>query len=219
MSITFYGHPFSAYCKKVLIAFYEHDLAYELRQIDFEGSSALDEFSEIWPIKRMPVIVDQGRPVIESSIIIEHIDQHYHRDVRLVPQDSQSALESRFMDRFFDNYISTPQMTVVFDVLRDQQDRDAYGVAKAKELLETSYEWLDTKMADRTWAIGDDFSMADCAAGPALFYAHWTHPIDPKFGHVHAYRNRLMVRPSFARCIEEARPYRHLFPLGAPEAD
>ncbi|WP_277277467.1 glutathione S-transferase family protein, partial [Thalassospira lucentensis] len=87
------------------------------------------------------------------------------------------------MDRFFDNYISAPQMTVVFDVLRDQQDRDAYGVAKAKELLETSYEWLDTKMADRTWAIGDDFSMADCAAGPALFYAHWTHPIDPKLGH------------------------------------
>lgn len=219
MPITFYGHQFSAYCQKALVAFYEHGVDYTLRPIDFEDSEILAEFEKIWPLKRMPVIIDAGRTIIESSVIIEHIDVHYNAGHQLVPHNPVKALETRFMDRFFDNYISTPQMTVVFDVLRDPKDRDPYGVSKAKDLLETSYGWLNAQMADRHWAAGDDFTLADCAAGPALFYAHWTHPIDRKYSHLHAYRDRLMARPSFARCIKEAKPFRHLFPLEVEHMD
>jgi glutathione S-transferase len=139
--------------------------------------------------------------------------------VPLIPQDPDTALEVRTMDRFFDNYVSTPQQKLVFDSLRDESARDAQGVAEARAMLDTAYAWLDRVMADRTWAAGDDFSLADCGAAPFLFYADWSHAIDPKHANVHAYRCRLLTRPSFARAVDEARPYRHLFPLGAPERD
>ena len=123
------------------------------------------------------------------------------------------------LDRFFDNYVSTPQQKVVFDRLCADGDRDPHGVRQARTMLETAYGWLDDHMAGRTWAAGGRFSLADCAAAPFLFYADWTHAIDPGFGHVHAYRRRLLARPSFARAVEEARPYRGYFPLGAPDRD
>lgn len=219
MSITFYGHHFSAYCQKVLIAFHEHGVAYDLRKIEFEDPEIMAELEEVWPLKRMPIIIDNGQTIRESSIIIEHIDLHHNSGHHLVPRDQAKALQARFMDRFFDNYVSTPQTAIVFDVLRDAKDRDAYGVNKAIDLLETSYGWLNDRMADHTWAAGDDFSLADCAAGPALFYAHWTHPIDRKYRHLHAFRDRLMEHPSFARCIADAKPYRHLFPLEVEHMD
>jgi glutathione S-transferase len=123
------------------------------------------------------------------------------------------------LDRILDNYVSTPQQKVVFDCLRPEDSRDAYGVAEARAMLETAYAWLDRHMAGREWAAGDSFSLADCAAAPALFYADWVHEIARRFANVRAYRARLLARPSFARCVEEARPYRPLFPLGAPERD
>src|SRR3546814_1276456 len=123
------------------------------------------------------------------------------------------------MDRYFDNYISTPQQKVVFDSLRPEADRDARGVADARAMLDTAYAWLDRHMAGREWAAGDDFSLADCGAAPFLFYADWTHRIDPAFGNVDAYRKRLLPRPSFTRADDEARPSRGLFPLGAPDRD
>jgi len=123
------------------------------------------------------------------------------------------------MDRFFDNYISTPQQKVVFDALRPEAVRDPHGVVQARAMLDTAYAWLDKVMADRTWAAGDDFTLADCAAAPFLFYADWTHPIDDSFANVWTYRRRLLARPSFARAVDEARPYRGYFPLGAPDRD
>jgi glutathione S-transferase len=123
------------------------------------------------------------------------------------------------MDRFFDNYISTPQQTIVFDALRPEGSHDRYGVQKCREMLETAYAWLDGVMARREWAAGDSFSLADCGAAPFLFYADWTHAIDPKHANVIAYRKRLLKRPSFARAVDEARPYRGYFPLGAPDRD
>jgi glutathione S-transferase len=139
--------------------------------------------------------------------------------VRLIPDDPKAALETRFMDRFFDNYVATPQQKVVFDALRSEESRDPYGVQQAREMLETSYAWLDQLMATREWAAGDRFSLADCAAAPFLFYADWTHPIGAAHPHVSAYRQRLLQRPSFARAVDEARPYRAFFPLGAPDRD
>jgi len=219
MSLKLYAHPFSSYCQKALIALYENGTPFELRLLAHDNPQVMAEFAELWPIKRFPVLVDGGHTVMEASIIIEYLGLHYPGPVALLPADARAALEVRGMDRFFDNYISTPQQKVVFDSLRPEAERDKRGVAEARAMLDTAYAWLDRTMADREWAAGGTFSLADCAAAPALFYADWTHPIDARFARVRAYRERLLARPSFARAVDEARPYRPLFPLGAPDRD
>lgn len=170
-------------------------------------------------MRRFPVLVDGDRTLIEASCIIEYLDVHYPGSVKLIPEDRDAALEVRMLDRFFDNYISTPQQKVVFDRLCPEADRDPHGVGVARAMLETAYAWLDERMAMREWAAGPDFSLADCAAAPFLFYADWTHSIDARFAHVRAYRERLLARPSFKRAVDEARPFRAYFPLGAPDRD
>lgn len=214
-----YAHPFSSYCQKVLIALYENDTAFEWRLLEAPDSPAIQEFEALWPLKRFPVLVDAGRTVMEASIIIEHLDLHHPGPVRLVPQHAQTALEVRMLDRFFDNYVSTPQQKLVFDRIRAEADRDPYGVAEARTMLDNAYAWLDEFIAGREWAAGSTFSLADCAAAPALFYADWSHPLGDRFPQVSAYRQRLLARPSFARAVDEARPYRSYFPLGAPDRD
>lgn len=217
MTLKLYAHPFSSYCQKVLIALYENATPFELRMLGDPQAGA--ELAALWPLKRFPVLVDDGRTVLEASIIIEHLGLRHPGPVRLIPQDAGDALDVRMMDRFFDNYIMTPQGRIVLDSLRAEADRDRLGVVEARAMLDTAYGWLDHKMAGREWASGDGFSLADCAAAPALFYADWTHPIGAGFGNLHAYRRRLLQRPSFARAVDEARPYRALFPLGAPDRD
>ena len=214
-----YAHPFSSYCQKVLVALYENDTPFEWRLLSEEHPDVLAEFAALWPLKRFPMLVDAGRAIPEASTIIEHLHLHHPGPVALLPADPRAALEVRGMDRFFDNYISTPQQKIVFDRLRPEAQRDARGVADARAMLDTAYGWLDARMAGREWASGDDFSLADCGAAPFLFYADWTHRIDPAFGNVIAYRQRLLARPSFARAVHEARPYRGYFPLGAPDRD
>ena len=179
----------------------------------------MQTLTRLWPMKRFPVLVDGDRTVLEASCIIEYLGLTHPGPVRLIPDDPLAAVEVRMMDRFFDNYVSTPQQKFVFDALRPEASRDAYGVAQAREMLDTSYAWLDGVMADREWAAGDQFSLADCAAAPFLFYADWTHRIGEQHRHVLAYRRRLLARPSFARAVDEARPFRAYFPLGAPDRD
>lgn len=219
MSLQLFAHPFSSYCQKVLIALYENELSFEFRLLapDEPGNGA--EFQALWPMRKMPVLVDGGRTVVESSIIIEYLGLHHPGPVRLLPEGTEAALETRMMDRFFDNYVMTPMQKFVFDSLRPADKRDAYGVEEAGALLERAYAWLDEVLAGRSWAAGEAFSLADCAAAPALFYADWVHPIAESFERVRAYRQRLLARPSFAWVVEEARPYRALFPLGAPDRD
>ena len=212
-----HAHPFSSYCQKVLVALYENGTPFDFRLLESEES--MHELAALWPMRRFPVLVDAGRTLIEASSIIEYLGLHHPGPVRLIPEDPKAALEVRMMDRFFDNYVSTPQQKVVFDRIRPEPVRDAHGVAEARAMLDTAYAWLDKTMADREWAAGDGFSLADCGAAPFLFYADWTHPIDPSFAHVKAYRQRLLARPSFARAVDEARPYRSYFPLGAPDRD
>ena len=201
----------------MLIALYENATPFEFVMLGEPEADA--ELEAFWPMKRFPVLLDDGRAVLEASIIVEHLGVHHPGPVRLIPADPGEALEVRMMDRFFDNYVSTPQQTIVFDALRAEETRDPHGVEKARAMLENAYRWLETHMAGREWACGTSFSLADCAAAPALFYADWTHPIGEEFGHVHAYRKRLNARPSFARAVDEARPYRPFFPLGAPDRD
>ena len=215
--LQLHAHPFSSYCQKVLVALYENGTPFEFKLL--EGDESMRELEALWPMKRFPVLVDAGRTVIEASSIIEYLGLHHPGPVRLIPEDPRAALEVRAMDRFFDNYISTPQQKVVFDRIRPEGVRDDYGVAEARAMLDTAYAWLDQVMADREWAAGDAFSLADCGAAPFLFYADWTHPIDEAFAHVRDYRRRLLARPSFVRAVDEARPYRAYFPLGAPDRD
>ncbi|MDP9155692.1 MAG: glutathione S-transferase family protein [Pseudomonadota bacterium] len=219
MSLQLYAHPFSSYCQKVLTALYENGTPFEYRQLSNDDPQPMAELAARWPLKRFPVLVDDDRTIAESTIIIEHLALHYPGPVQLLPSDPRAALDVRFMDRFFDNYISTPQQKIVFDCMLSEGDRDPHGVADARAMLETAYAWLDKTMASRTWAAGDQFSLADCGAAPFLFYADWTHRIASSFENVVAYRKRLLARPSFARAVDEARPYRAFFPLGAPDRD
>jgi glutathione S-transferase len=219
MTLKLYAHPFSSYCQKVLVALYENGTPFEWRVLRHDDPKMAAEFAGLWPLKRMPVLVDGDRTVMEAAIIIEYLGLNYPGAVSLLPKDPSAALDVRLMDRFFDNYISTPQQRIVSDALRPEADRDPFGVTDARKVLDTAYAWLDKKMCSREWAAGDHFSLADCGAAPFLFYADWTHRIDPSFTHVIAYRQRLLARPSFARAVDEARPYRPFFPLGAPDRD
>ncbi len=219
MPMKLYAHPFSSYCQKVLIALYENELPFELRMLGPGHDDVAAEHAALWPLKRMPVLVDDGRTVVEASIIIEHLELHHPGPVRLIPADPRAALDVRMMDRFFDNYVMTPMQKIVFDSLRPADARDPGGVTNARALLDTAYRWLDARMATREWAAAGAFGLADCAAAPALFYADWVHPLGAESPNVRAYRARLLARPSFARAVDEARPYRSLFPLGAPDRD
>lgn len=212
-----YAHPFSSFCQKVLIAFYENDIAFDYRSLEDAQASA--ELAALWPLRRFPTLADGQTTVLESSSIIEYLQAHRPGPVRLIPDDPTVAVEVRMMDRVFDHYVSAMQARIVINAIRPENDRDPYGDAEARRMLETIYAWLDQRMTGREWTTEYGFSLADCAAAPGLFYADWTHPIPERFAALKAYRGRLLARPSFARCVDEARPYRPYFPLGAPDRD
>lgn len=221
MPLTLYAHPFSSYCQKVLVALWENELPFEYRHLEKPGVA--EARAALWPLGKFPVLVDDGQMVVESSIIIEHLDVHHCGPVRLLPDDPAQALEVRFMDRFFDNYIMAAMQKPVMVAIKSPPERREVAVrealTEARAALDIAYAWLEARLANRTWAAGEAFSMADCAAAPALFYADWVHEIAPEFARLRAYRTRLLARPSMARAVEEARPYRGCFPLGAPDRD
>ena len=211
MAIEIYLHPLSSYCQKVKTALYENDTPFVTKMLD--GSEPVaSEFAALWPVGRFPILTDGGRMLAEASIIIEYLDVHYPGRTRFIPSDPDVALEMRLMDRFFDNYINTPQQRLVDVTL----GRDTTEEAPLREKIELAYAVLDKRLDGRVWAAGEDFSLADCGAAPTLLYADWTHSIPKQFRNIWAYRDRLLARPSYARALDEARPYRHMFPLGAP---
>jgi len=214
MSLTLYAHPFAAYCWKPLIALYENETPFTYRVVD-----NMTEIEPLWPIKKFPVLRDGDATIVESSIIIEYLMHHYPGTTRMIPANDDAALAVRFMDRFFDNYVTSPYQTLVSDRLRTETERDAKGVADARKMLDVAYGWLEKQLAPQAWASGDTFSLADCSAAPALFYTDWVHPIGDRFPGVLAYRRRVLARPSVARVVDEARPFRKLFPQGAPDRD
>ena len=211
-----YAHPFSSYSQKVLIALYENALAFEYHNL--ESPTVKAELAALWPLQRFPVLVDNGHTLLESSTIIEHLQQLHPGPSTLVPT-GEAGIEVHMLDRLFDNYVMTPMQKVVLDKLRPAADRDSYGVAQAREILDKIYPWLDERLRGRTWAAGESFTLADCAAAPSLFYADWAHEIPPACAQLRAYRARLLAHPSVVRVVDEARPYRHYFPLGAPQRD
>lgn len=215
MTLTLYLHPLSSYCQKAKTAFYEKGVPFETKMLD--GSEPVaSEFAALWPIGKFPVAVDGGRLIFEATSIIEHLDIAFPEGPRLIPADPAEAAAVRMWDRFFDNYIGYPQQRLVYKAIGREPD-DGEDGARWKAAFDTAYAFLDRHMAGRQWAAADRFSLADCAAAPTLLYADWTYPIPKALRHLWAYRDRLIARPSYARALDEARPYRHLFPLGAPQ--
>lgn len=219
MPLALYGHPFSSYTQKVLIALYENALPFELRCVWPEHPQHTADWLRHWPLRKFPVLLDGAQVRAESSIIIEHLQLVHGGPVRLLPADPTAALEVRMLDRYFDLHVMSPVQQAVNAALSGDATRRHEGLAAAAELLERAYAWLEAQWGDRQWAAGEAFTLADCAAAPALFYADWTHRIAETCPRLRAYRARLLARASFARAVEEARPYRSLFPLGAPDRD
>ncbi|MES2861333.1 MAG: glutathione S-transferase family protein [Pseudomonadota bacterium] len=214
--LILYSHPFSSYCQKAIVAFYEKDLPFQQRMLEDEG--AMGELKALWPFGQFPILKEGDRRFAEASIIIERLDQ-IDPSTPMIPTDPDLALETRFMDRVFDNHLQANQQRIIYNALRPEADRDPLIVTEAQGKLETAYAWLDGVMATRTWAAGEAFTLADCGAAPGLLYAHWTHPIPKHHANLWAYRRRLLARPSYTRALDEARSFRDYFPLGAPDED
>jgi len=212
-ALTLHYHPLSSYCHKVLIALDELSIEAERHVLNLGDPAERSAFLALWPTGKMPLLVDQGRAVPETSIIIEHLQRHHAGAGRtLIPHEPEAALQVRLWDRLCDLYVMTPMQALTADLLRPEDARDPLGVAKARENLASSYAMLDSQLAAKTWLTGDAFSMADCAAAPALFYAVTYVPIGPERKHLAAYFDRLMDRPSVARAIAEARPWFKFYP-------
>ena len=207
-----YYHPLSSYCWKVLIALYENDTPFERAMMEEPGVT--EAWLTLWPLGKFPVLRDEARDrtVAEASIIIEYLGQQRAGRFRPIPADPGDALEVRLMDRLFDNYVMTPMQKIVADRLRPDDARDAHGVGEARILLGKAYAMLEERIGARQWAAGDDFTLADCAAAPALFYADKVEPMRGGFPALAAYLDRLEARPSFARVLEEKEPWWHMFP-------
>jgi glutathione S-transferase len=214
MSLTLYMHPLSSFCHKVLIALYESAIAFEPRVVDLGNPVSRDEFKQVWPFAQFPVLRDATRSqtIPESTVIIEYLSLHYRGHAKLVPEDPEQALRARAADRFYDLHLHEPMQKVVGDKLRPADGHDPIGVAHAWEQMKTALRIADGEMAHRRWAIGDQFSMADCAAGPPLFFTNIMMPLAREFPHVSAYLTRLTERPSYARALQEAEPYLSMFP-------
>ncbi len=217
MPLTLYAHPFSSYCQKVLVALYENDVPFVYRTL--EDPAAMAELKARWPFARFPILVDDGRTVAESTIIIEHLMLRHGGRVRWLPDDPLDALEVRLLDRFFDNDVMAAMQKPVFEALKKDSVRQEEAMVEARRVLDLAYAWLEQRLDGRTWAAGETLSLADCAAAPSLFYADWVHPIGASCTTLRAYRSRLLAWPAFARAVDEARPYRSYFPLGAPDRD
>lgn len=220
--LELFAHPFSSYCWKVLIALYERDIAFEYRMLGPDQLENAARLKGYWPLGKFPVLAIDGTPVIETSIIIETLeDARYGNTQRLIPEDREAALDVRFMDRVFDNHVMNAMQQAVNQALATPDDAALIAQARGKAgaALDIIYDWLDARLEGRSWACGEAFTMADCAAAPALFYADWVHEIGEERPTLAAYRARLLARPSVKRCVEDARPYRAYFPLGAPDRD
>jgi glutathione S-transferase len=214
MALKLYFHPLSSFSQKVLTALYENNTPFEPHIVDFFDEASSANFKKMWPVGKIPVLRDDAhdRTIPESSIIIEYLAQRYPGKTEFVPQNTDLARQTRFRDRFFDLYVNVPMQKVVTDRLRPEGKQDSHGVKEARALLETTLGMIDKDMEGKTWAMGDQFSMADCAAAPGLFYANMVVPFGDTYKNTAAYLARLMERPSYARALKEAQPYLALVP-------
>src|SRR5262245_41292840 len=215
MTLKLYFHPLSSFCHKALIALYENRIGFERIIVDLSDEASRAAFRAVWPMAKMPVLRDEARhrTVAESTIIIEFLDAHYGGPTRFLPADADRAWQTRMWDRFYDHYVQEPMQKIVGDRLRPADKTDAYGVELAKAQLQQAYGVMEREMASKTWAIGDDFTLADCAAAPALFYANTVAPFAETHKNLAAHRHAPLARASVAPVREEEQPSFNLFPL------
>ncbi len=216
MSLEFFGHPFSSYTQKVLIALWADGADFTYRMV--EDPENMEELRRHSPYGLFPVLIDDSRPVLESSTIIEHLHAHHRGPNDWIPE-GETGRQTRFLDRFFDLYVMGNMQKPVADKIRPEGNKDPFGVQKARGDLHKAYDWLEANLGEGPWAIGDQFTLADCAAAPSLFYADWVEEIGANRPRLSAYRARLLAHPMVARAVDEGRPYRSYFPLGAPDRD
>jgi glutathione S-transferase len=207
-------HPLSSYCWKTLIALYENDTSFTPHMVNLGDASQRDALLRLWPIGKFPVLQDEGRGEIvpESSVVIEYLDRHYPGPTKFIP-DGDLGLAVRLRDRFYDLYVHQPMQKIVGDRLVPADKKDAHGVAMARAQLMTSYGMIERQMQDSRWAVGNKFTLADCAASPALYYANKVQPFGAAHPHVTSYLERLTARPAMQRVLAEAEPYAHMFPV------
>ena len=215
MPLKLYFHPLASFCHKVLIPLYENDTPFEPVVVDLGDPASSAAFRAVWPMGKMPALRDDARgfTAAESTIVIEYLDAHFPGKVRFVPDDADAAWRTRLWDRVFDNYVELPMQKIVTDRLRPEGSRDGFGVEQAKGQLREVYPMIERELGSRQWIMGDVFTLADCAAAPALFYANILVPFDPGQAALGDYLDRLMARPSFARVLQEAKPYFRFFPF------
>lgn len=214
MSLTLYLHPLASFCHKVLIALYESNTAFTAQTVDLGDPTSARQVLDRWPVGKIPVLQDTttNRVIPETSIIIEYLDTHYPGAQPLIPKDPEESLQVRLWDRFFDQYVSVPMQKIVTDRIRPAGATDPHGVADARSTLRTAYAMIDGQLAANIWATGPTFTMADCAAAPALFFATIVEPPPPEYVALSAYFERLLARPSVQRTLADARPYFSMFP-------
>lgn len=218
MTLQFFGHPFSSYTQKVLIALWSDETPFDYRMVDGDHPENVEELKRHSPFGKFPLLIDGEQAFFESTTIIEHLHACQRGPNDWIPP-GEPGRRARFLDRFFDLYVMTNMQKVGLDVLRPQGSRDQYGVDQARAELRTAYDWLDDNLGEGPWAIGETFTLADCAAAPSLFYADWLEEIGSARPRLSAYRARLLAHPVVARAVDEGRPYRHFFPMGAPDRD
>ena len=214
MSLTLHFHPLSSFCWKALIALYENDIPFTPNLVNLGDPLERAALLRLWGIGKFPVLRDEARDetVPESTVTIEYLDRNYPGRTRFIPDEAASALQTRLRDRFYDLYVHLPMQKIIGDRLRPDGNQDPQGVAEARAQLRTSYAMIEQQMATGMWAMGEDFSLADCAALPPLFYGNMVEPFGSAHGNVTAYFERLKARPSVARVLKEAEPYFHMVP-------
>ena len=214
MSLTLHFHPLASFCWKALIALYENDTPFAAKLVDLGNETERAALLKLWPIGKFPVLRDEAKDqtIPESSIIIEYLDRHYPGRVRFIPDDADRAWQARLRDRFYDFYVHLPMQKIMLDRFRAEGKQDRQGVEEARAQLRTSYDMIEAQMASGGWAMGEAFSIADCAAFPALFYGSMAEPFGSDRKNLTAYLERLKARPSVARVLKEAEPYFHMVP-------
>lgn len=217
MTLALYGHPFSSYTWKAQIALHAAELAHEFRILDGDHFDNVAVVQAAGPLGKFPVLADGDRTLFEATAIIEHLALHHAPDAGLLPREPDVAIETRLLDRVFDNYVMTPMQAIVNEHLRDAEHPDAVRVAEARATLVRVYDWLEAWMPG--YRAAAPVTLIECAAAPSLFYADWVMPFADTHPRLHAWRTHLLALPAVARCVEAARPYRAYFPLGAPDRD
>ncbi len=216
MSLILYAHPFSSFSWKALIPLWIDGTPFTYRNVDPSEPGVMDELTALWPLGKFPLLVDDGAVIAEATCIIEHLQAHHPGSTNWIP-DGEDGRRVRFLDRFFDLHVQGNMQLAVNHAI--WPDGDGLAAARGREALQVAYSWLEANLRNGPWGIGEAFTLADCAAAPALFYADWVEEIGPGRPRLAAYRARLLAYPIVARAIDDARPYRHYFPLGAPDRD